>query len=114
MSPERALRIAGALFAGAAAVPTLALCPLVLYAFDMGPLVAWVTTASTVFFAYWVMRLSSFGSGTAGAWKAFGLSIAGGLVNGLVAGALGGATTLEVGTAMVALTACADRVRELR
>ncbi len=100
--PERALRIAGVAFAGAAAVPTLALCPLVLYAFDMSPLVVWVTTASTMFFAYWVMRLSRARSGIARAGKVLALSVAGGAVNGIVAGALSGLATLE-GEAVIVL-----------
>jgi hypothetical protein len=100
--PERALRIAGVVFAGAAAVPTLALCPLVLYAFDLTPLVVWVTTASTMFFAYWVMRLSRARSGFARAAKVLGLSVAGGAMNGIAAGALSGLTTLE-GEAAIAL-----------
>jgi hypothetical protein len=102
VAPERALRIAAVAFAGAAAVPSLALCSLVLYAFDMSPVVVWVTAASTMFCAYWVMRLSRARSSVARAVKVLALSVAGGAVNGLAAGALSGFAMLQV-EAMVLL-----------
>jgi hypothetical protein len=92
-TPERALRVAAVVFCAGAAVPSLSCCSLVRMAFASSPAAPWVSAVTTGFFAYWVLRLSP-----RKAWRApavFGLSIVGGAINGLVAGALSGWLTPE-------------------
>ncbi len=91
-TPERALRVAAVVFCAGAAVPALSCCSLVRSTFASPP-VPWMTAITTGFFAYWVLRLSP-----RNAWRApavFGMSIVGGALNGLVAGALCGLLSPE-------------------
>ena len=89
-SPEKALRLSIVSLAAGAVVPALVSFRLAMQVMTADACVVWVTVLTTLAFAYSVARLSP---ARIGAWRApaaFALSVVGGALNGLVAGAVCG------------------------